>query len=77
MGIAEAVFLITFVLTNTGGNFQIYYTGMPDMPTCLECLKTARINIPSAGDAEAVVVMYCAENSMERDTVVRAFQRRK
>ena len=62
MGIPEVVFFIILTLSSTGDNWRSRYTVMPNMEACQECLKTARINIPTGGDAEAAVVMYCAKN---------------
>ena len=66
MGVTEAVFFIMLTLSSTGDNWRVRYTIMPDMEACQECLKTARINIPTGGDAEAAVIIYCAKNKPKK-----------
>ena len=47
-------------------NFERHYHKMPNMQTCYECIEKAKINIPSDGDSEAIVAMYCAKDKAKR-----------
>jgi len=54
-------YLVIMTLSSTGQTyFHFSYHEVPDMSKCFELVKNSHIEIPSAGDAEAVVVMYCA-----------------
>lgn len=64
----EVVFLVVMTLTSTGDSFQRDYHKMPDMETCIECVESAKIAIPSGGDAEAIVSMYCAKDKAKRQS---------
>jgi len=57
----EPVYLVVMTLSNTGQfYFHFNYHEVPNMSKCFELVKNSHIKMPSGGDAEAVVVMYCA-----------------
>lgn len=64
----EVVFLVVLTLASTGGSFKRDYHIMPDMETCIECVESAKLGVPSGGDAEAIVAMYCAKDKAKRQS---------
>ncbi len=58
--IKEIVFLVVMVITGTNSSPTFYYHEVPTMEQCFEIVNNGQIQIPKAGDAEAVVTLYCS-----------------
>jgi len=55
----DTVFLVVLLLSSTGGPVKYTHYKMPDMYTCQRVIATSKIEIPTGGDAEAAIAMYC------------------
>jgi hypothetical protein len=57
------VYLVVMSSTNTGNNvFNYVYHEMYDWQQCFDVIKNSRVDIPTSGDAESSIAMYCAPN---------------
>jgi hypothetical protein len=53
-------YLVVMTLPSTGQSyFNFNYHKVSDLETCYDLIEHSRIEIPTGGDAEAVVTMYC------------------
>ena len=57
----NTIFLAVFFIAATGGYFDTHYYPMPDMATCLEAVDKAKVEVPSGGDAESSIALFCTE----------------
>ncbi len=54
------VFLIWIATLSTSGGWIEKKYVMPNMETCLKATQAAQIKVPSGGDAETTVSLFCA-----------------
>lgn len=54
------VILVVLVLNGAGSGTQEHIYPMPDMATCLSSAAEAHTDIPTGGDAEQGVAIFCA-----------------
>jgi len=59
-------FLVYIATLSTGGGMYQYEYKMPSIETCLETVKAAKVEIPSGGDAESTVAIFCANSTGDR-----------
>lgn len=52
-------FLIALHISSTANGWYPEAYEMPDMETCLRSVEAAKIDIPSGGDAEAAIALFC------------------
>jgi len=58
---SDPAYLVVMTMTNTGqNNFVFNYHEIPNMAECFDIVKNSNVNIPSGGDAEGAVTIYCA-----------------
>ena len=53
-------FLIYIATLSTSGGVIERHTAMVTMSRCLEAVKAAQVHVPSGGDAETTVTLYCS-----------------
>jgi hypothetical protein len=62
----NTIFLAIFFITAAGGYFDTHYYPMSDMETCLEAVDKAKVEVPSGGDAESSIAMFCTEGKLTK-----------
>ena len=57
----QPVYLVVMTMTSTGDSeFTFNYHKVLGMSACFNIVNNSRVSIPTAGDAEAAVALYCA-----------------
>lgn len=64
----NTVFLYVIITMSTGGGPLVTKYEMPNMDTCLAAVSHAQVGVPSGGDAETSVTMFCAGDVIESTT---------
>lgn len=64
---AVAVWLIYIATLSTGGGVVERRYPMKDMATCLAAVKAAQVRVPSGGDSESTVAIFCTTRGPVRD----------
>jgi hypothetical protein len=54
------ILLYVIITMSTGGTPQVTTYEMTNLDVCLAAVSTAQVGVPSGGDAETSVTMFCA-----------------